>query len=96
MSAKERLTEYIERDEIYQDYKKDKLMNAGDFDKFCIQHCKDIEEILEENKQLKDNWNELREYCEEVISTDNELYGTDLLDKMQELEQGDGDNDSNR
>lgn len=53
MSAKERLTEYIDRDETYQDYKKDKLMNASDFDKFCIQHCKDIEEILEENQELK-------------------------------------------
>lgn len=43
---------------------------------------------VEENKRLKNNWKKLKEYCEEVISTDNELYGTDLLDKMQELEQG--------
>lgn len=43
---------------------------------------------VEENKQLKDNWNDLKKYAKEVISTDNELYGTDLLDKMQELEQG--------
>ena len=27
-------------------------------------------------------------YAKEIISTDNELYGTDLLDKMLELEQG--------
>ena len=39
-------------------------------------------------RSLKDNWNELKEYAKEIISTDNELYGTDLLDKMQELEQG--------
>lgn len=43
-----------------------------------------------ENKQLKYNWNDLKKYAKEVISTDNELYGTDLLDKMQELEQGSG------
>ncbi len=49
----ERLKEYIEKDEIYQNYKKDKLMNASDFEKFCIQHCKDIEELLEENKDYK-------------------------------------------
>ena len=45
--------------------------------------------LKKENKQLKDNWNDLKKYAKEVISTDNELYGTDLLDKMQELEQGD-------
>lgn len=54
MNAKEKLKEYIEKDEIYQDYKQDKLMNASDFEKFCIQHCRDIEEILEENQELKD------------------------------------------
>ena len=43
----------------------------------------------QENKQLKDNWNDLKKYAKEIISTDNELYGTDLLDKMQELEGSD-------
>ena len=47
----------------------------------------------EENKQLKDNWNKLKEYAKEIISTDNELYGTDLLDKMQEIEQGSDSNE---
>ena len=42
--------------------------------------------LKKENEQLKDNWNDLKKYTKEVISTDNELYGTDLLDKMQELE----------
>ena len=37
---------------------------------------------------LKENWIKLKEYAKEIISTDNELYGTDLLDKMQELERG--------
>lgn len=44
--------------------------------------------VTRDNKQLKDNWNDLKKYAKEIISTDNELYGTDLLDKMQELEQG--------
>ena len=44
--------------------------------------------LKKENEQLKDNWNDLKKYAKEIISTDNELYGTDLLDKMQELEQG--------
>lgn len=44
--------------------------------------------LKKENEQLKCNWNDLKKYAKEIISTDNELYGTDLLDKMQELEQG--------
>lgn len=48
-----------------------------------------MKKMLEENKKLKDNWNKLKEYAKEIISTDNELYGTDLLDKMQELEGSD-------
>ena len=47
MNYKERLKEYIEKDEIYQKYKQNKLMNPSDFDKFCIQHFYDIEELLE-------------------------------------------------
>ena len=50
------------------------------FEKYC--------DLKKENNQLKCNWNKLKEYAKEIISTDNELYGTDLLDKMQELEQG--------
>lgn len=55
------------------------------FEKYC--------DLKQENKQLKDNWNKLKEYAKEITSTDNELYGTDLLDKMQELEQGSDSNE---
>lgn len=45
------------------------------------------EDIIIEQRQeisdLEDNWDELKEYAKEIISTDNELYGTDLLNKMQ-------------
>ena len=44
-------------------------------------------QLQQENKQLKDNWNELKKYAKKIISTDNELYGTDLLDKMQEIQE---------
>lgn len=40
----------------------------------------------EENEQLKNNWNKLKKYTYQVIETDNELYGTWLLDYMKELE----------
>ena len=52
MNYKERLREYIENDEIYTEYKSGKC-DMSDFDKFCIQHCNDIKEILEENQELK-------------------------------------------
>ena len=45
--------------------------------------------LQQENQKLKENWNDLKKYVKEIISTDNELYGTDLLDKMQELEGSD-------
>lgn len=48
------LKKYIEKDKIYQEYKQDKLMDVSDFDKFCIQHCSDIETLLKENQQLKE------------------------------------------
>ena len=50
-----------------------------------------IEELQQENKQLKDNWNKLREYigaewyCYDNESVECEVAG-DILDKMQELQ----------
>lgn len=42
------LKEYIEEDEIYQQYlKKDNKEDFSDFDLFCIQHCEDIENYLD-------------------------------------------------
>ena len=48
-----RLKLYVNDDEIYQDYKKGE-MDFTDFEQFCIQHCKDIEELLEENQKMKE------------------------------------------
>ena len=60
-----------------------------------------IEQLQQENKQLKDNWNKLKEYCKEntlcyeVGDDENtkligsKIHGLNVLDKMQELEQGD-------
>lgn len=50
---KKKLKAYLKEDIIYQEYLKNKNKNFSDFDKFCIQHCKDIEELLEENQKLK-------------------------------------------
>ena len=56
--------------------------------------------LKKENSQLKDNWNKLKEYCKEntlcyeVGDDENtkligsRIHGLNVLDKMQELEQG--------
>lgn len=51
--AKERLREYVENDDIYSEYKNGKC-DMSDFDKFCIEHCKDIECLLNEVQEYKD------------------------------------------
>ena len=71
MNCKESLKEYIDKDEIYQDYKQDKLMNPSDFDKFCIQHCKDIEELLEENLELEQALDEIEKYMTNYIKVED-------------------------
>ena len=52
MNSRERLKEYISSDAAYQEYLGGK-MQPSDFEKFCIQHCKDIEEMLNENTYHK-------------------------------------------
>lgn len=86
MNCKESLKEYIDKDEIYQDYKQDKLMNCSDFDKFCIQHCKDIEELLEENLELEQALDEIEKYIEEHKHLNwyvESCYKNDLLEIIQ-------------
>lgn len=40
------LKEYLRQDEIYQKWKQGKLDDISDFDNFCIEHCKDIQVVL--------------------------------------------------
>ena len=63
MTTEERLQQYIDNDEVYQGYKNGN-MNLTDFEKFCIQHCKDIEEILEENQKYKETIDKAINYIE--------------------------------
>ena len=53
MNYKERLTQYLEEDVIYSEYKSGKC-DMSDFDNFCIEHCKDIECLLNEVQELKE------------------------------------------
>ena len=85
MGYKERLKQYLEEDTIYTEYKSGKC-DMSDFDKFCIEHCKDIECLLnevQEQKEVIDKAVELlgdyRHYStpDEKQNRDNE----DLVDK---------------
>lgn len=60
MTSEERLKEYVELDYVYQEWKRDENINElSDFDWFCVQHCQDIEHILNENEELKKKLKEL-------------------------------------
>lgn len=77
---------------------KDKFIKNGvfslEYDKETLRDM--VLELQQENKQLKDNWNKLREYigaewyCYDNESVECEVAG-DILDKMQEIEGNDSD-----
>lgn len=84
MTTEERLKQYIDSDEVYQGYKNGNI-NLTDFEKFCIQHCKDIEEILEENQKYKETIDKAIDklYCYgEILNAD---FQKDMLDILKEV-----------
>ena len=70
------------------------IANCELYDTIGVKYLRlNIEKLFEENKQLKDNWNELKKWLEENESFDdycNETTFTGVLEKMQELEQESG------
>lgn len=60
MTSKERLEQYVKEDEIYNEHLDNHKNYVSDFDKFCVQHCQDIKNILEENEKLKKQLEYLR------------------------------------
>lgn len=75
-------------------YSEDKMYESYSSEVERMQKC--IDELLQENKILKDNWNKLKEWVNKqydyYISEEDYIGGrlcfTDMKDKMQELEQG--------
>ena len=80
MTTEERLKQYIDNDEVYQDYKKGNI-NLTDFEKFCVQHCKDIEEILEENQKYKEVINKISD----IINYEHNFYD-DITNMRNDIE----------
>lgn len=75
---KENLKTYIKEDIIYQEYLKNKNKNFSDFDKFCIQHCKDIEELLEENEKLKAEYGAKVQVERDLLKEENQKLKAEL------------------
>ena len=87
MTAQDRLKQYIEEDEIYNNYLTRK-MNMSDFDKFCVQHCKDIEEILNEVQKLKEVIDKAIEFLKGFHNYEKRFKWCeqDYIDTIEELE----------
>lgn len=67
MNAEKRLKQYIEEDKIYNDWLNENKSYVSDFDKFCIQHCNDIKDLLEENRQLKEQMKKYEEFKNKLL-----------------------------
>lgn len=69
MAVKERLEQYIKEDKIYQDFidSKTRIKDLTDFDLYCINHCSDIEEMLEKNQQLKEKFKATNKGLQKVV-----------------------------
>lgn len=50
-----------------------------------------IDDLLLKNKQLKDNWNKLKNCMIYIFNRTQKTYYLDLLETMQELEKGEND-----
>lgn len=79
MDYKERLKQYLEEDTIYTEYKSGKC-DMSDFDKFCIEHCKDIEYLLNEVQEYKDVIDKAIEFLESKRVREKAIVDVDVLE----------------
>ena len=83
MDYKERLKQYLEEDTIYSEYKSGKC-DMSDFDKFCIEHCKDIECLLNENQELKEQLEEINNFINKASFVNIEQLMLDYCAKVEQ------------
>ena len=79
MNYKERLKQYLEEDAIYSEYKSGRC-DMSDFDKFCIEHCKDIECLLNEVQEYKDVIDKAIEFLESKRVREKAIVDVDVLE----------------
>ncbi len=96
MNYKVRLKQYIKEGKIYNDWLDKNLSYVSDFDRFCIQHCKDIEELLKENLKLEQALDEIEKYLEGAgemacYSKSMCLYEENIEDILEIIQKAKGD-----
>ena len=64
----------------------EKLENELSHKKYELENLN--EEMAKENKQLKDNWNKLKEWLESNWEESQDIWFVKIINKMQEIEQG--------
>ncbi len=102
------LKTYIREDEIYQKFKNGEfsvvnekgIKEISDFDRFCIDHCKDIEKVLNTIQQQNNNIdngieliNQWKEFCRrnitekpcDTIQIQNNIYWKDCISHLDYL-----------
>ena len=62
---KENLKKYIEEDITFRE----PIKNMSDFDRYCYNHCKDIEAVLAEINKLNNVIDKLTKYIEELTGS---------------------------
>ena len=80
---KERLKEYIEQDTIYQDWCDKNLSYVSDFDRFCIEHCQDIKNLLNEAEELHNKIEKAIEYMEHYIKVEERKYNDNVMKEFE-------------
>lgn len=96
MNYKDRLKQYIKEDKIYNNWLDKNLSYVSDFDRFCIQHCKDIEELLKENLELEQALDKIKNILngvgeEACYSKSMCLYEEDIEDILEIIQKAKGD-----
>lgn len=54
------LREYLRDDAVYQKYLKDEDFIPNEFEKYCIGHCLDIQQALDEISTLRTDYSKLK------------------------------------
>lgn len=71
------LQAYVNSDEIYQKYKNKQLKEISDFEMFCINHCKNIEELIQDytrQKQINEEHQKINGELREKVKMLDEAY----------------------
>lgn len=100
MNKEKQLKKYLEEstaDKIWKDYFEGRFSCDTIMLSSIVSTRKENERLQQENKQLKDNWNKLKEKIKEIDNFQRELKGIPntrmtyydaILEMMQELEKG--------